>query len=183
MSRINLSTGWESFEAFPLGYEEHWNPSHAPLWAECELYAWIARKNATGLSLSSLDGRGALRDHYATVLQEFERLLDGPEEPMHQFLKKHPNLLKPTHDKCWSKVPFGDRFSDFVFREPYNDYELVEIEAPHRELFREDGQQRQELTHAINQLLDWVGHIQENKARVEEELGFPVSQRTRDASS
>ncbi len=170
--RSRLPVGWESFEAFPLGYEEHWNPSHAPLWAECELYAWIARENATGLSLCSLDGRGALRDHYAAVLREFERLLDGAEEPMHQFLKKHPNLLNPAHDKCWSKVPFGDRFSDFVFREPHNDYELVEIEAPHRELFREDGQQRQELTHAINQLLDWVGYIQENKARVEEELGF-----------
>jgi len=62
--------------------------------------------------------------------------------------------------------------SDFVFREPVNDYELVEIEAPHRELFRKDGQQREELTHAINQITDWVQYIEDNRTLVEGELGL-----------
>jgi 2-succinyl-5-enolpyruvyl-6-hydroxy-3-cyclohexene-1-carboxylate synthase len=54
----------------------------------------------------------------------------------------------------------------------YNDYQLVEIEAPIRELFRRDGQQKQELTHAINQITDWVQYIQDNKQKVEQELGL-----------
>jgi hypothetical protein len=69
-------------------------------------------------------------------------------------------------------LPFGDRFSDFVFREPHNDYLLVEIEAPIREIFRKNGQQREELTHAINQITDWIQYIADNKQKVEEKLGL-----------
>jgi hypothetical protein len=66
------------------------------------------------------------------VLEELESLLAGPEEPAHQFLKVHTELISPTHDAMWSKKAFGDTVSDFVFREPPDDYLLVEIEAPHR---------------------------------------------------
>lgn len=72
--------------------------------------------------LHGIDGRLATRQHYANLLREFQSLLQGPEEPAHQFLKKHPGLLCPTHDRMWSKLPFGDNVSDFVFREPHNDY-------------------------------------------------------------
>lgn len=98
--------------------------------------------------------------------------MQGPEEPVHQFLKSHPVLISPTSDTVWSKLHFGDRVSDFVFREPHNDYELVELEAPIRPMFRKDGQQREELTHAINQISDWIRYIEDNKQKVENELGL-----------
>jgi hypothetical protein len=109
---------------------------------------------------------------YAALLAEFESLLQGPEEPLHQFLREHPELISPTCDKHWSKGPFGATKSDFVFREPHNDYELVEIEAPGRQLFRQNGQQHGDLTHAINQATDWVRYIEDNKRTVEVELGL-----------
>ena len=49
---------------------------------------------------------------------------------------------------------------------------LVEIEAPHRLLFRKDGHPRQALAHAISQIRDWVRHIQGNRAQVEQDLGL-----------
>jgi hypothetical protein len=141
-----------------------------------DLLASIFQKNLMASNLSSLDSRGATRKRYAALIEEFETLLAGPEEPVHQFLKSNPGLLCPTHDGWWSKLPFGQgegrKVSDFVFREPCNDYLLVEIEAPFRELFRKDGQQREELTHAINQITDWVQYIADNKPRVERELGL-----------
>jgi hypothetical protein len=99
-------------------------------------------------------------------------LLNGPEEPCHQFLKAHPEILCPTAIATWSKLRFGAHVSDFVFREAENDYVLVEIEAPYRELFRRDGHPRQELTHAIGQIDDWVSYIQNNKGKVETDLGL-----------
>jgi len=132
----------------------------------------IAQKNAIASNLGTLDSRGAARKHYARLLEEFEALLTGPEEPARQFLKENPGLLCATHEQFWSKLPFGDRISDFVFRESHNDYLLVEIEAPIRELFRRDGQQRQELTHAIDQITDWIQYISDNKQKVEEDLGL-----------
>jgi hypothetical protein len=175
-SRVKLPVGWQAIEIYPLLGDEYWKPEYAPLWAEIDLQAAILQNNLTASHLNGLDSRGTLRKHYAALIEEFEALLVGPEEPAHQFLKKHPELLCPTHDRFWSKLPFGHgpgkRISDFVFREPDKDYLLVEIEAPSREMFRKDGQQREELTHAINQIMDWVQYIADNKPRVESELGL-----------
>ena len=57
---------------------------------------------------------------------------------------------------------------------------MVEIEAPIRELFRKDGQQREELTHAVNQIADWIQYIGDNKLKVEDEqelVGISTSPR------
>jgi antiviral defense system Shedu protein SduA len=171
-SRIKLPVGWQTIEIYPPLGEEYWKAEYAPIWAELDLLAAIAQQNLIASTLRGIDSRGATRKRYAALLNEFETLLTGPEEPVHQFLKCHPDLLCPTHDRYWSKLHFGDRVSDFVFREPHNDYLLVEIEAPIRELFRKDGQQREELTHAINQITDWIQYITDNKQKVEEELGL-----------
>jgi hypothetical protein len=49
---------------------------------------------------------------------------------------------------------------------------LVEIESPLRELFRKDGQQREELTHAWNQILDWRVYLENNLSAAREGLGL-----------
>ena len=170
--RIKLGVGWETIEIFPPFPEEHWNPEYAAVWAELDILAAVVQHNLVASALGAIDPRGATRKLYAALLDEFEALLTGAEEPVHQFLKEHPQLLCPTSERVWSKLAFGDRVSDFVFREPTNDYLLVEIEAPIRELFRKDGQQRQELTHALNQVADWVQYIADNKQKAEEELGL-----------
>ena len=146
-SRIPLLVGWRAIEVYPLLGKEHWTLDAAPMWAELDLLFALAQRNAQDNEFRAIDGRAETRTKYAALLSQFEALLGGSEEPVHQFIKGHPELLCPTYDAVWSKVPFGDRISDFVIREVPNDYVLVEIEAPVRQLFREDGQQRQELTH------------------------------------
>lgn len=171
-SRFRLPVGWQAIEIYPLLGEEYWKPEYASMWAELDLLAAIAEKNVIASTLRALDSRGATRKLYAALFEELDSLLKGPEEPVHQFLKQHPGLLCPTYERYWSKLPFGNRVSDFVFRESHNDYLLVEIEAPIRELFRKDGQQREELTHAINQITDWIQYIANKKEKVEGELGL-----------
>jgi hypothetical protein len=172
VARFRLPVGWRAIEVYPDLAIDYWNPDHAASWAENDLLFCLLQRNAREGQLLALDGRGAARKKCAETLAEFASLLDGPEEPVHQFLKRNPVLLSPTHVQAWSKVPFGDRFSDFVIREIPNEYTLVEIEAPRRELFRQDGQPRAELTHAIDQINDWLAHIADNRSRVEAELGL-----------
>lgn len=167
---VRLPVGWELIEIYPRLGEEYWRPAYAAMWAQLDLLSVIAQHNAVKSALHRLDGRRVAREHYAGLLEQFEALLAGPEEPCHQFLKKHPEFLCATYDRVWSKVPFGNHVSDFVFREPSNDYLLVEIEAPHRELFRKDGHPLHPLNHAINQITDWIQHIQDNKAAVEKDF-------------
>jgi Domain of unknown function (DUF4263) len=169
---FQLPVGWHAIELYPRLSEEYWKPEYAAVWARLDLLSAIAHRNAVTSALHRLDGRRAAREHYATLLERFAGLLHGKEEPCHQFLKDNPYLICSTYDEYWSKVPFGARTSDFVFREPRDDYLLVEIEAPDQKLFRKDGQPTQELTHAINQIDDWLRYIQDNKSTVERELGL-----------
>jgi hypothetical protein len=167
---MSLAVGWQAIEIYPRLGEEYWRPEYAVTWAQLDLLNSIAQHNMVENALHRLDGRRAAREQATRLLAEFEAFLAGPEEPCHQFLKTHPDLVCTTYDTAWSKVPFGKHVSDFVFREPCNDYLLVEIEAPYRELFRKNGHQRHELTHAIGQIDDWLCYIQDNKAKVESEL-------------
>jgi len=137
-SRIQLPVGWRALEVYPLLSDDYWQAASAAMWAELDILAMAAQRNLQESRYSALDSRVEVRARYSSLLDEFQSLLEGPEEPVHQFLKKHPELISPTAVAHWSKLPFGDRVSDFVFREPHNDYELVELEAPIRETFRKD---------------------------------------------
>src|SRR5262249_46198918 len=64
------------------------------------------------------------------------------------------------------------RDTDFVFQYPSGDYLLVELERPTHLLFRDDGQHREELTHAIDQIVDWRRYIEDNLRTVQSELGL-----------
>jgi len=169
---LKLATGWEAIEIYPTLDIKYWNPEYAPLWAENDLLAAVARKQLEDAQFVAIDPNVAARNKFQSLVTTLETLLSGPEEPAHQFLKKHPELLNPVHVACWSKLRFGERISDFVFREPGNEYVLVEIESPLRELFRKDGQQREELTHAFNQILDWRTYIEDHLENVQQRLGL-----------
>jgi hypothetical protein len=171
-SAIKLTVGWQAFEVYPPFEAEHWKPEFAPLWAENDLLAAVARNQLLEARLATIDPNVAARNEFSRTLQHLEQLLSGPEEPAHQYLKQHPELLCPAHIACWSKLSLGRRDTDFVFQQPGNDYLLVEIESPLRQLFRKDGQQREELTHAFNQIIDWRIYIEDNLRVVQEELGL-----------
>jgi hypothetical protein len=170
--RSRFPVGWIALEVYPLLPESAWDAHVAPLWAELDVLASLVRANTARRTPTILPNEQARRD-YALLLKEFESMLEQDLElPIQAFLTAHPELLCPTFDAHWVKVPFGARCSDFVFREAGGNYELVEIEAPIRSLFRRDGQQCEALTHAINQLADWVRYIEDNKDTVERELGL-----------
>ncbi len=171
-SRIKLKVGWEAFEVYPSFDPQLWQSAMAPTWAELDLLAAAARHNLRDQQLREIDPNAAARNRFASLLKQFEMLLSGPEESVQQFLRDHPELLSPTHTKMWPKLPLGARVTDFVFREPPNDYLLVELEAPVRRLFRDDGQPREQLVHAIDQVDDWVRYIEDNLATVQRELGL-----------
>jgi hypothetical protein len=165
---VRLQVAWQALEVYPAFQPQYWRPEFAPLWAENDLLAAVARHQSSRAQLAAIDPNLAARRAFKALLDELAQLLDGPEEPAHQFLKQHPEIISPTHTAAWSKLPLGNRVTDFVFREPSYEYVLVEIESPLRELFRKDGQQREELTHAFNQIIDWRVFIEDNPQKVEE---------------
>ena len=171
-SKVKLPVGWQSIEFYPTFDPRYWKPEYAPMWAEIDLVAAVARRQFTDSRFATLDPNTTARKRFQLLLSEFQTLFSGPEEPLHQFLKAHPELLCPTYTKMWSKLRLGARVTDFVFRKPGNDYVLVELESPLRLLFRQDGQQREELTHAFNQIVDWRVFIEDHLPHIQTELGL-----------
>jgi hypothetical protein len=57
-----------------------------------------------------------------------------------------------------------------VFQRPEQKYLLVELERQDRPLFLKDGQQSNELSHALKQTHDWLEYLGENVRLVRDEL-------------
>jgi hypothetical protein len=171
-NRLRAPVGWRTIEVYPEFNPDIWNPDIASLWAEADLLAAVARRNLQEQHYAGLDPHVDARKLMLELLRQLEAHLNGPEEPLHQFIRQHPQLLSPVHTHVWSKLPLGSRVTDFVFKEPPTDYLLVELEKASHRLFREDGQQKQELVHAIDQVLDWRRYIEDHLSYVQRELGL-----------
>jgi len=171
-NRLRAPVGWRTIEVYPAFNADVWNPDIAPLWAETDLLAAVTRRNLQEAHYSGLDPHVDARKRMIDLLRQLQEFLNGPEEPLHQFIRQYPQLLSPTHTSVWSKLPLGNRATDFVFKEPPTDYLRVELERASHRLFREDGQPKQELTHAIDQVIDWRRYIEDNHDTVQRELGL-----------
>jgi hypothetical protein len=171
-NQIRLPVGWEAIDIFPPFDPRAWKPDSVAIWAERDLLAAVLQKNIRDGKFRAIDPNAQARRKMARLFAECEGLLNGNEESLHQFIKANPGILCPTHCRLWSKLPLGKRDTDFVFREPSGDYLLVEIEKPSHLLFRNDGQQREELTHAIDQVTDWRRYMEDNLRTVQSELGL-----------
>jgi hypothetical protein len=106
-ARVKLQLGWQALEVYSSFEADYWKPEYAPLWAETDLLAAVARRQFADAQLLALDPNITARKTFRHLIEQFTALLDGPEEPLHQFLKKHPQLLCPAHTKFWSKLPLA----------------------------------------------------------------------------
>jgi hypothetical protein len=174
-TRLRLPVGWECIEIFPFTNFDHWKPEYASGWAENDILAAVAACQLHESYFQSLDPQAAARKEYANLLKDFKALLDSSpqrEETFQSFLRDHPVLLCPTKTKMWSKLPFGSKVSDFVFRDATLDYLLVELEKSTHALFRDDGHPKRELNVAIGQITDWKRYLEDNLRTVQDELGL-----------
>jgi hypothetical protein len=176
-TRLDLPVGWECIEVYPPFRPDYWQVGLAAARAENDLLAGAVARNMHDKALRDLDPRVGARKQYAKLLRQFRELLDSDpeeEETLQVFLKGHPELLCPAYARCWPKLKLGhgNTGTDFVFRDATGDYLLVEIERSTLRLFRSDGQQTAELTHALDQVMNWKRYLEDNLRTVQEELGL-----------
>jgi hypothetical protein len=174
LSPQRFAVGWDAFEVYAPSTAADWKPELASNWAEQEIHTIVARAHVLKEQLATLDPNAAARATCLRELTEFQQLVDSKpaEEAIHQFLNTKRHLLCPSAFNAWSKIPFGRTVSDFVVRTSPSEYLLVELESPSCRLFRNDGQQTEALTHALNQLVDWARYIEDNLNTVRNELGL-----------
>lgn len=103
----------------------------------------------------------------------FERLLNeegnANEEVFHKFIKDNPVLLdvygqaisKPRLIYPDGQSPLGKKYvePDFIIKYPLNQYRLIELEKPSKNLATKSGQPRNEVTQAVFQISEWKAYI------------------------
>lgn len=166
--------GWEAFEVLCTPEAEVWTDVDPAQWAEFEMLERLASKNLDRQLMDSIDSRRAGRLRYRDLFAEYDKVLRtaGSEAPLQDFLERHPEFLDPTHILVIPQKVIGTHRTDFVLRRASGAYTLVELESPTRALFKADGGQRAELTHAIDQTRNWKRFIEDNLKTVRDELGL-----------
>jgi hypothetical protein len=93
-----------------------------------------------------------LIDEYSDLLQNLA------EEPEFQsFFERNPFFLNPQYLKCMPKKPFGgELFPDFVLELYDKTTLIIEIEKPSVKLYTTKGDPTKELSHAEQQLRDYL---------------------------
>lgn len=104
-------------------------------------------------------------------IQDFVNLLDTvpSEATIHDWLLERRHFLDATARRVISKVPFGDRISDFVVERADGTYELIEIENTDRIFNQSSAEPSAKFNHACNQVKDWIRYINDNVNTVQNE--------------
>jgi len=87
------------------------------------------------------------------------------ERALHKFLDEHPIMMGARWDTVQSEVSFGGKYkADFVLRaeRAMPDVRLVEIEHSGHRLFTNDLHETDEVTHAVQQVNDWLRWWRQN---------------------
>jgi hypothetical protein len=97
---------------------------------------------------------------------------DRSEESFQEFIAKNPILLHQfAAEKLLSKPPILTRFkADFGVVTSNEELVLIEIERPSTCLLKQDGEQHSELTHAVEQINQWLHVIEDHRRAVLEEM-------------
>jgi len=154
------------------------DPSTAESVARNDLLSLLVIVSASGglpVSVASHDAPTTAAERLELLCQEFLHLLDasgGNEHEIHRWLNQasHHLFLDPDPARVWSKLPFGDKESDFVVRRTDGTYRLIEIERANLRIFtRSRAEPTAEFNHACQQVRDWQRYVGENLHTVRSE--------------
>lgn len=87
------------------------------------------------------------------------------EVDIHNFLKCHPIVLDAYGNHVLSEVRLGNSYRiDLIIQQKLNNCRLtlIELESPKIKLFTKSGRLRAEVTHALQQVEDWLRWLREN---------------------
>lgn len=110
---------------------------------------------------------------YKNIISDWENLLNNTslkEIDYHNYLYSTPGIFL-VHDNCHlvvSKLKLGSEYeTDFVIvKEGYSDgtqFELIEIETPHTQLFDKSGKPTSKFNAALQQIRDWKRFLKNDK--------------------
>jgi len=125
------------------------------------------------------ESRGDLNpliSHLYAVSIALSQIIHDPnvkEADIHNFLAKNPVAIDPAGFGIQSEVRLGNKYRvDLLVHYPNADRQilLIELESADKQLFTKNGRPRAHVTHAIQQVEDWLRWWRENPRQVPDGL-------------
>lgn len=90
------------------------------------------------------------------------------EKDLQKFIKDHPEIFDCHFGRMRMEVPIGDFRADMVleYEQSHRRILLVELERHVDKIFTKDNRLRSKVTHAGQQVEDWIGEIRSGKKNV-----------------
>lgn len=90
------------------------------------------------------------------------------EKDLHSFLKQHTQVLDSHMAAVYSEVRIGKYRADLVLQYRQSDKRvvLVELEPHSAQIFTKRNSQRHKVTHAVQQVRDWIREIHNNASNL-----------------
>lgn len=114
------------------------------------------------------------------IVESFFDLLENEvsENEVQKYIEDNPVLLAPFNaKKIYHKPPILNKYvTDFVILDSNDNLIFIEIEKPSMGLFKKNGHPRAELTHAYEQVKDWLLEYKQSSNQILEKLGLKNSE-------
>jgi hypothetical protein len=108
------------------------------------------------------------------VVNEYNSLIEKEkkENPVQKFIEENLVILSPFHGKKIFIKPsiLGKYETDFVILTIAGELVFIELERPNMRLFKSDGHQTAQLTHAYGQVVDWMEEYRKHSHAILESL-------------
>ena len=106
-------------------------------------------------------------EEFEKVIMDFEKLLNSQvgEEILQTFLTKNPILFGSEYKEIKPKHSLGgEYYMDYALRTHNDVYHIVEIEKSRDMVYTKSGDPSSQLTHAEQQVLDWLIWLEQNNS-------------------
>jgi len=157
LPRVGKSGGWEVLPPVPV---RRTPPPLRDIVCEDEIDRHIEHR------LQQIDSFDRRLNFFPRLVEAASRLVfllqkqDVQEKEVHRFLQNHPEVIDATASLTLSEVRLGGDYRiDMVLQHEIGSVKhtmLVELENPRHELFTKAGRPRACVTHAVQQVEDWI---------------------------
>lgn len=152
--------------------------ARALVYSPGESVVFLSRPTALPENKPAQEATHHILDVLRQTIEEYQNILtekEFRERVIHQFIRDHRVLLHPTKRRLLFEYPLKvgkkvDHKIDFVVELTTERYILVELENPRHTLFTVQGDFRQVVNHAEQQVSDWFAWIRRNRHLVEKDL-------------
>lgn len=178
-SKETEDSGWTWYEELPEVYQCECGKSTVNLeFVRRNLHGLLGQRPLEGdnIRFVPLYERGALdsiRDAYARLLTTAKC-----EEDLQKFIEKNPVLLHQfPAERLFPKPAILTFFNaDFALVTPMRELILIELERADTRLMRKNGDVAAPLSHAIDQVSDWLQVVDDHRLAVLDSLGVEKEQ-------